>query len=173
MKKNFVVKEISIKAQGDSLALVRNLLEIFLKEEQNKKYQYIVEKLKDGRRIYIVRPTRRMNFDFEIWVERKDSSKDLRPSHDDIIRDLNVKKKEDPDKFKILMDMIKRVFRCFDPEDLLKEHDLLFESGESVEYILKILKWMFLLEDIYYWNYSRRAKLYNRIKKEIYQSTII
>jgi len=139
-------------------------------------YKYIVEELKDGRKIYLLRPAHLKGmhgFDFEIWVERKDSSKDIRPSHDDIIRDLNTKKREDPDKFKILMDMIERVFRCFDPEDLLKEHDLIFKSGESVEYILKVLKWMFLLEDIYYWNYSRRAKLYDRIKREIYQSTIM
>ncbi len=163
-------RKLHLKAQGDCLQLVRSLLEAFLEERPFTRYVYYVEELRDGRRIFIRRPTRRFNFDFEIWVESPQRT--YMPSHDEIINDLMKKKKENPDAFKKLMSLITKVYNCFDPEDILKEVDFEFQAGESIEFILKVLKWMFILEDIYYWNYSRRAKLMEEIKKQIATSKI-
>ena len=35
---------------------------------------------------------------------------------------------------------------------------LTFTTGYSAEHILKVLKWLFIEQDIRYWNYSGRAK---------------
>jgi hypothetical protein len=40
-----------------------------------------------------------------------------------------------------------------------------FQSGAQIDVLLKILKWMFIMEDIVYWNYDGRAKLYNFLKE--------
>lgn len=163
-------RKLYLKAQGNCLKLVRSLLEVFLEEKPFTRYVYYVEELRDGRKIFIRRPTRRFNFDFEIWVESPQRT--YMPSHDDIINDLIMKKKENPDTFKKLMRLINKVYNCFDPEDVLEEVDFEFKVGESIEFIFKVLKWMFILEDIYYWNYSRRAKLMEEIKKQITTSKI-
>ena len=171
-ERGYLVGEISLRAHGDCLKLIEELIKIFLQEHRNTKYQYIVERLSDGRRIYLVRPTRRFNFDFEIWVESVGES-DIRPSHDDIINDLVAKLKEDREKFRELMELIKEVYECKDPNDILGKRKIEFEIGESVEYLLKVLKWMFLLEDIYYWNYSRRQKLMDAILNNVYQRKLV
>ena len=111
-----------------------------------------------------------MNFDFEIWVEKWDGVKDKRPEHEELLNDLRKKQKENPENFKILLEAISLVYKYSDPEDILlrdRFKNLKFKEGLSVELLLKVLKWMFLLEDIYYWNYSRRKKLMDAIREAI------
>ncbi len=36
-----------------------------------------------------------------------------------------------------------------------------FDTGAEVEVILKIMKWLFIMEDIVYWDVEGRAFLYN------------
>ncbi|MCX7879934.1 MAG: hypothetical protein N2517_04670 [Ignavibacteria bacterium] len=37
--------------------------------------------------------------------------------------------------------------------------------GANVEVLLKTLKWLFIMEDIVYWNYLGRKKLYDFISE--------
>ena len=84
---------------------------------------------------------------------------DARPSHQDMFNDLNQKTIENPEKTKKLLALIDRVWNCEDPEEVLKGNKLEFKSGYSVEMILKILKWLFIEQDITYWNYDGRGML--------------
>ncbi|MBI4438914.1 hypothetical protein HY640_03205 [Candidatus Woesearchaeota archaeon] len=53
------------------------------------RYKYYVETLKDGRRIYLLRPTfLNKGIDFQVWLEKYDGNIDKRPSHKGIIEDL-------------------------------------------------------------------------------------
>ena len=71
--------------------------------EKASMYMYLVEKLKDGRHIYLTRPARlRLGFDFLIHVkgERFKGGGD-NPAHDDIYDDLMRKKKGGPRKISL------------------------------------------------------------------------
>jgi len=137
----------------------------FLKEapgtgngENQSKYLYFVEILKDGNRIYLERPANLHNgFDFLINVENINFSTTNRikynPSHDNIFNDLKAKKEESPEKYKKLYKLIEDVYNCKEIEDT----NLQFSSGYSVDLILKVAKWFFIEQDIRYWNYSGRA----------------
>jgi len=109
------------------------------------RYKYYVENLKDGRRIFLLRPTfLNKGIDFQVWVEKMDGVEDKRPSHKD---------------FAILMKAIDEVWNCSEPDDVLKTRKMIFKEGFQVEMLLKILKWLFIEQDITYWNYDGRGML--------------
>jgi hypothetical protein len=123
--------------------------------------------LKDGRRVFLLRPTfLNKGIDFQVWVERMRGVEDERPSHKDVFNDLKLKKTENPKDFKILMKLIENVWNCEEPDSCLKEIKLEFKQGFSVELLLKILKWLFIEQDITYWNYDGRTMLKMAIDKE-------
>ena len=145
----------------------------FLKEapgtgngENQSKYLYFVETLKDGNRIYLERPANLHNgFDFLINVENINFSTTNRvkynPSHDNIFNDLKAKKAESPENYKKLYKLIEDVYNCKEIQDT----NLKFKDGYSVDLILKVAKWFFIEQDIRYWNYSGRAMFMSGVPK--------
>lgn len=145
----------------------------FLKElpgtgngENQSKYLYFVETLKDGNRIYLERPANLHNgFDFLINVENVNFSTTNRikynPSHDNIFNDLKAKKAESPENYKKLYKLIENVYNCNEISDT----NLNFKDGYSVDLILKVAKWFFIEQDIRYWNYSGRAMFMSGVPK--------
>ena len=130
------------------------------------RHTYFVEKLSDGRRVYLLRPAHlNKGFDFTVWVEKMDGIKDKKPSHKDIFNDLLGKKKENPQEFQALMVAIDKVWQCEEPDNVIAGLNKEFESGFSVELLLKILKWLFIEQDITYWNYDGRGMLKMTIEK--------
>lgn len=131
------------------------------------RYKYFVETLKDGRRVFLLRPTYlNKGIDFQVWVELFDGKKDGRPSHQDIFNDLKIKKKENSKDFPKLVEAIKRVWNCEEPDSILADvKEVEFQKGWPAEMLLKILKWLFIEQDITYWNYDGRGMLFDAIKK--------
>jgi len=128
------------------------------------RYKYFVEKLEDGRSVYLLRPAYlNKGIDFQVTVERFKNGKDARPSHKDIFSDLKLKKSENPEEFKQLLKAIKRVWDCEDLDTVRKQYNFSFREGFSVELILKVLKWLFIEQDITYSNYDGRGMLYRAI----------
>lgn len=153
------------------------LISIFLKEEHGSivdtsYYYYYVEELSDGNYIYLKRPTAlNKGVDFEVRVSnvqfrfgKKGNiiATGNRPSHKDILKDLYLKKEESIEKYLVLIQLITKVFKC---EEITDEDISLvsFEVGLSVELTLFTLKWLFIEQDITYWNRSGREMLYNKI----------
>lgn len=131
------------------------------REKKASRYKYYVETLKNGDRIYLQRPANLHNgFDFLVCVENANYAEEGRkrrnyPKHDDIKNDLNLKKAENPEMYSKLYDILKKVFECNDVLD--EEIDTIhFESGLPVDHIVKATKWLFIEQDIRYWNYSGR-----------------
>ena len=135
----------------------RTLTEMFLSEAPGAagiptKYEYNVETDNAGNIIYLKRPTNlNKGFDFEVRVSNmrfKHINKNgrisysNRPSHDIIIDDLAEKKAVDG-----------QIWGGFS-----------FRSGYPVDMICKCIKWLFIEQDITYWNWSGRNMLYNGIK---------
>jgi hypothetical protein len=125
------------------------------------RFKYFVEKLKDDRRIYLLRPTYlNKGIDFQVWVEKFDGVEDRRPSHKDIFNDLKMKKKENSKDLPKLIQMIDDIWNCQEPNYILKKYDKIsFSVGFPIELLLKILKWLFIEQDITYWNYDGRGML--------------
>lgn len=124
------------------------------------RYNYFVETLSDGRRIYLKRPTfLNKGIDFQVWVERLEGNKDKRPSHDDVFEDLKAKKRENSEEYVRLIEAIIRVHKCEEPDGVLGDNSFNFTVGYPSELLLKIVKWLFIEQDITYWNYMGRGML--------------
>lgn len=163
----------------DKASYRKQLIEEFLKEESGTaisvtEYYYFVETLKNGKHIYLKRPTAlNKGVDFEVRVEDTHFrygkygniiSTGNRPSHDDIINDLRLKKNENPAEFMRLKYLLDKTYNCQPIKD--EEYTTFsFVSGHSVEIIFKSLKWLFIEQDITYWNRSGRAMLYNGLSE--------
>lgn len=137
------------------------------KDQLASRYTYYVETLSDGNRVYLRRPANLHNgFDFIICVENYNFSPTGRkrnyPKHDDIIADLKSKKAEDESGYMKLFSVLEDVYNCKN----IRNKDMIidFTSGYSSELIIKTLKWLFIEQDIRYWNYSGRDMLWSGIK---------
>lgn len=146
------------------------VLKEFLKEEPGTgkgdaatHYTYYVEKLSDGKRIFLTRPGfLNKQFDFVINVEginfnnKKSGRTRTNPKHDDIFSDLEIKKSNNPENYKKLFSLIQRIYNC--QEIPFQEYESLeFDTGYPVDLILLVTKWYFIEKDIACWNYSGRA----------------
>ena len=137
------------------------------------RYKYFVEKIKDGRRVFLLRPTYlNKGIDFQVWVEKMDGSEDKRPSHKDVFKDLELKKKENPKEIALLKKAINMVWECQESDTVLKTVKLSFKQGFEPELLLKILKWLFIEQDITYWNYDGRGMLKQHIDEILAQSAL-
>ena len=145
------------------------IIQEFLKEdpgtgkgELTSKYTYVVETLANGTRVFLTRPARLNNgFDFEIRVEgvKFTSAKGRttnRPSHPVIFHDLIQKKAENGKAYSDLFKLIEGVYNCNEISAEEYSH-LRFASGLPVDMLLFIIKWLFIEQDVTYWNYSGRA----------------
>jgi hypothetical protein len=125
------------------------------------KYIYYVEKLNSGNRVYLQRPANLHNsFDFLVCVENTNYAKSGKrkrnyPKHEDLGEDLQNKKIENPVMYKKLYILLKKVYDCHDVTDN-EMKGIHFSSGLSVDHVLKTIKWLFIEQDIRYWNYSGR-----------------
>ena len=76
--------------------------------------------------------------------------------------DLKIKKKENATQYHKLFSIIKKIYNCEPINN--EEMNVPFINGYTSELIIKTLKWLFIEQDIRYWNYSGRDMLWNAIK---------
>lgn len=136
------------------------------KKELASRYTYYVETLLERTRIYLRRPGNLHNgFDFVVCVENYNFNPNGRkrnyPKHEDILSDLRAKKAKNPAKYKDLFLIIKLAYECRKIDEAAMRID--FHEGYSSESIIKTLKWLFIEQDIRYWNYSGRDMLWSGI----------
>ena len=129
-------------------------------------YIYFVEELQDGNRVFLKRPAvLNKGFDFTVHIENQNFGKNrstTMPSHKVILHDLAKKKKENPKQYKIVDGLIDDYFECRELDmDVVKK--LKFKKGYPIETILKAIKWLFIEQDVTYWNWTGRNMLYDAI----------
>lgn len=166
MAKHEITRQFSNQGSRNEVRL--RIVEAFSGEEPGtgigndaSRYIYYVETLWDGNRIYLQRPANLHNgFDFVVCVEntnyaRPGERRRNYPKHEDIREDLLRKKAESPGEYARLFALIQRIYRCEDVSD--SEMDAVsFSAGLPVDHVLKVLKWLFIEQDIRYWSYSGR-----------------
>lgn len=87
------------------------------------------------------------------------------PSHNDVIEDLIKKKDSNPLEYEKVKIIIDKLYKCQQiDEDVYA--NLSFSTGFPIEAILKSIKWLFIEQDVTYWNWSGRNMLYSVLKEK-------
>ena len=137
------------------------------KLELRSAYHYQVETLSGDKHIMLRRPARlNKGFDFEVAIPGSNFGIDRRtelPSHASILKDLEEKRLAAPMEYQKVALIINRVYAC----ECIPDEELLSldfkDLGHPIDHILKAIKWLFIEQDITYWNWSGRAMLYSKL----------
>ncbi len=147
----------------------------FLKEEAGQgtgdlstKYIYAVEQCDTGNTIKIKRPAYlNKGMDFTVHItnikfREKGGIKDM-PSHQEIIDDLLAKKNHDRDKYQLLMAVLRRIYACRHCDEI----NIHISAGKlSCQEVCLLIKWLWIEQDVTYWNFSGRAMLYQTLEEK-------
>lgn len=140
------------------------------KGDATTRYRYNVYQVSANKYVYLSRPTHlNKGFDFTVCVDGElfpsKSNKHGRmtnsnkPSHYAILEDLKGKKQENKEKYNILSQIIKKIYNI----QPITEKNPSFSIGYDVRMLLSIINWLFIEQDITYWNYSGRNMLMSGI----------
>lgn len=182
MTRKIVCDMIEIKGSLNRHEIVQKVINTFINTEYQERgkgvqFRYPVEQLPDdaqllpdSTQLFIFRPggLQKWNFDFKVNVTPEMGVG--KGKHEDIASDIRNKKKENPQEFGKLIEALADVYGGSenDIDQILTKYPGLqasFQTGAQVDVLLKIVKWMFIMEDIVYWNYDGRAKLHNFLKE--------
>jgi hypothetical protein len=148
------------------------------------KYQYIVDQSLDGATIYLIRPAGLNNgIDFIIHLSgfnfkthksnghRLPEAQKTNPSYKDIIEILKHFKNEKKNEYRLISENIVRTYKCEDIKYIAKMSKIrIFHKSAqnyiSAETICLVIKWLFIEQDLTYWNYSGRAMFLKALKDE-------
>lgn len=125
---------------------------------------YCVEKSLDSEIIYLKRPATLNNgFDFEIHTKTKKFNGRIksRPRHEDIFHLLHILKVNNIQLFNDVQLVIDEIYSCHEVN--INKFQAKINNIE-IETILKLIKWLFIEQDITYWHFSGRNMLYRGIK---------
>lgn len=152
--------EIKIEKSLARHKIVREVVDTFIKTEYQKKgkgveFWYPVEDLPGNKQLFIVRPGHKKNFDFRVEVTYEMGLAE--GTHAQIALDLRGKRIENQQKFEVLLDSISKIYHCSENNvnrllGMYPDIQGAFRTGGEVEVILKIVKWLFIMEDISIWN---------------------
>ena len=167
-------KTVSIKASTRE-DYHKQLIMLFLEEEHGTSkewnyYNYYVETGKNGKRVYLHRPAyKNKGMDFEVRVEDYNFrygkygniiSSGNRPSHSEIWNDVHNKVLENPNDSQKLKELITSIYNCEELDDVIID-SCTFTTGLPLDLLLYTIKWLFLEQDMTYWNQSGREMNYN------------
>ena len=174
METKLTVLTVSIKANSRE-EYHEKLIMLFLKEKHGTSqewnyYDYYVETGKNGKRVYLHRPAyKNKGMDFEVRVEDYQFrygkngniiSSGNRPSHSEIWNDVHVKVDENHEDGQKLKALITQVYNCEDPDENII-NSCRFTTGLPLDLLLYTIKWLFIEQDMTYWNQSGREMNYN------------
>ena len=169
---------------GNTRETIRiELVNLFLQEKSgldldidgsSPAYKYVVEDLQPYS-IYLKRPANlNKGFDFIVYVETVyfkigDGRRHRNPSHIDIVNLLIDYKTQNINIYNIIQNLIFQIYQCqnIDIKYLTKDLPMFINyDGERIPIaiILYCIKWLFIEQDITYWNYSGRNMLFLHLK---------
>lgn len=137
------------------------VLTFSLSEKRDEQYVgYNVDVLKNGAKVFLIRPAwLNKGYDFKACVEGWDESPNPAPSHDEIYSDLYWKREhDDKESFEALCEAVLDIHAGESPNRVLSKYDSHFDFsvGRTPDALLKPLPWLFIEQDIRYWNYDGR-----------------
>ena len=140
-----------------------------------QRYRYNVETFSETGVIYLHRPAfLNKGCDFTVHctplIARDDGKKFTNPRHQDLVREILLITHEIPNFKEDIMSSINDVYECkniqiISAEVCAKFHDK--NLSVRFECVLKVLKWLFVEQDITDWNTSGRQMLLNEIQGKL------
>lgn len=147
-------------------------------------YEYVVDRY-SSYEIFIKRPAiLNKGFDFTVnvrstqainqisFLTKSGKRKVSNPSHDNIIDILdNLKKANNSIYTQSIIPIINQIYNCQSPglgQQSIASFSLSHLANQQfpIEIILLCLKWLFIEQDITYWNWSGRNKLYSTLQSK-------
>jgi hypothetical protein len=177
-KKKGQAIEKAVHISGSThLEIKQSFAKLWLREKQYKKYIYEVERCRDGSRVYLHRPTYKHGLDFAVSVEgfksllRKRKSKSTRPSHGDVFKDLRYKVKHCPKMKEDLFGAVTAIYECTEPQTAVRRFPRIknISHGLPIDKILRIIKWLFIEQDVTYWLGTGRNMLMSEIERRVFK----
>jgi len=174
-----LTKQIHELLAGSRVEARREIVELFLNEqcgtgkgELSSKYEYKVEE-HNNYSILLKRPAPlNKGFDFVVHIDGmyfKSSRRHTNPSHNDIIQTLQqVKNSVSGEQYENIEISIRNVYNLQE-FDVSSISDIYFADCDNqlrpIVIIILAIKWLFIEQDVTYWNWSGRAMLMNRIEQ--------
>ena len=168
-------RELVLPADLDRRGIRKFVINQFLDEEAGNgksdlstKYIYTVERLTNSN-IVLKRPAfLNKGMDFTVHVvgkkfREKYGTKD-QPSHQEIINELIYLKQQYPIEYLELSTIINEIYQCKSYEPTKLRNLNLFSHILSAEELALTIKWLFIEQDVTYWNWSGRHMLYQALK---------
>lgn len=162
------------QVSGTRENLRAQVVNIFLEElpgtgkgDDTTRYIYDVESTAHGEHVLLHRPAPlNKGMDFIVCTSHTRFSSGrrtfLNPSHRNILDDLLLKQAEHRVNTGYILSLITQLYEC---KELAWNNLHLppFAVGHDIELILKLIKWLFIEQDVTYWNWSGRNMLYTSI----------
>lgn len=140
------------------------VLNTWLLEVPATKYEYLAEKLSDERWVILKRPAQlNKGCDFRIVLENEFLHNKLKsPKHVDIYNAISdYKAKLTKVEYNNFTSLLTRIYNLGTTVEVMANLTPISFSGlVSMEAILVLSKWLFIEQDISYWGYSGRDKLF-------------
>ena len=92
------------------------------------------------------------------------------PSHVDVIDDLAGKVKAAPSLKEDLFAAVSDVYDCVEPDEIMENRSALngVRTGLPMDKLLKIIKWLFIEQDLTYWLQTGRNMLMAAIEEKVF-----
>lgn len=138
-------------------------------EESTTRYHYVVEELGPEGEVVLVRPAMlNKGSDFAVvapgWLTYKNGNPKP-PSHQDVLELAKTFGGAEAGRSDLLP-AIRRVHACGSISDAIRQLPDEFRTSRAA-LLLSILKWLFIEQDITYWNYSGRDRLMLFLEEEL------
>lgn len=158
--------EIRISGKVGRFEIIKTVVSAFIEFEKFQKgrgveFRYPVEDLSNHEKLYIHRPGVKWNFDFKVEIPTNCRLEEGR--HDQIALLLRKLKEQNQSESDKLWQIIANLYHCLnnDVDFLLTKNPISYDGKPALDILLKVIKWLFIMEDIIYWHYEGRAFLYN------------
>lgn len=154
MKKNCYKHKIDLKR----IEIKNKPKEEFRELLENIEYRgYEVEELRNGNKIVITKPGGKSVYgrpkkeDFLVFIFNPEENELWQITHKQILSDIVGKAEENKIRTISLIDLLEKVKNGEEPNDLIEEiNNLVFTTGETVETLSKVYKWIWGQEDVNY-----------------------
>lgn len=145
------------------------ILTFALFEERGENYvKYLVDTLENGNEVFLIRPAWvNKGFDYKLCIEGWDDSANPAPSHPNVYSDFYWKRENDSSEaVEALCEAALEVYEGKSPNYVLEkyEDEFNFTVGRVPDSLIRALPWLFIEQDIRYWNYSARDKTVEMIQ---------
>lgn len=172
------LQQISYQLTSTNRSAIRNeMIQLFLNEQPgtgkgslSSKYHYNVDSFR-GTDIVIKRPAAlNKGFDFTVNTNTflfKKKRRYKNPSHQDVLDSLLYCKSNYPNSYSVVKNLLNSIYHC--NQTTVPNTNIGFfmdynNNLQPIQVVILITKWLFIEQDVTYWNWSGRKMFYDKLQ---------